>query len=60
MLAVHIKSVHPVQDLGATVASNIKFPSSATSPVRKSNTMMGLIKSNFSFRNKDVVVLTLV
>ncbi len=35
MLGVKIKSVHSVKDLGVTVTSNLKFSSSATSPLSK-------------------------
>ncbi len=35
MLGVKIKSVHSVKDLGVTVTFNLKFSSSATSPLSK-------------------------
>ncbi len=47
MRIVIIKNIHSVKGLGATVTSNLKFPSSATSPKQ----------TKFSFKNKDVVLL---
>ncbi len=35
MRSVKIKNVHSVKDLDVTVTSNLKFPSSATSPLKK-------------------------
>ncbi len=55
-IKIIIKSIHSVKDLGVTVASNLSFPRSATSPLKKANWMMGLIKIIFSFKNKDVIL----
>ncbi len=51
MCGVKIKSVHSV-----TVASNLNFLQQCNESVRKANRMMGLIKRNSSFKNKDVIL----
>ncbi len=56
MCGVKVISVHSVKDLGVTVESDFKYSSSATSPLKKKKTMMGLNKRYFSFKNKDVVL----
>ncbi len=55
MCGVKIKIVHSVKDLGVTVAPTLKFFQQCNEFVEKANRMMGLIKRNFSFKDKDVV-----
>ncbi len=54
--SVKIKSVHSVKDLGVTVTSTLKFSQQCDESVKKANRMMGLLKRNVSFENKDVVL----
>ncbi len=56
MCGVKIKSVHSVEDLGVTVASNVKFSQQCNESVKKANKMMGLIKIHFSCKRKDVIL----
>ncbi len=56
MCGIKIKSVHSVEDLGITVASNLKFSQQCNKSVKKANRMIGLIKRNLSFKNKDVIL----
>ncbi len=52
------KSVHSVKDYDITIASNVTFSQQCNEFVKKkANKMMGLIKINFSFKNKDVVLI---
>ncbi len=52
MRGVKIKSVHSVKDLGVKV----RFFLQVMESVIKANRMMGLIKRNFSIKNKDVAL----
>ncbi len=56
MCDVKVKGVHSVKDIGVTVASNLKLSQQFNEFVKKINRMMGLIKRNFSFKNKDVII----
>ncbi len=49
-----IKSVHSVKDIGVSVTSNLKSSQQCNESVIKANRMIGLIKRNLSFMNKDV------
>ncbi len=56
MYGVKIKSVQSVKDFGVTVLSNLKFSHQCNEAVKKANRMLGSIKRNFSFKNKDMVL----
>ncbi len=56
MSGVKRKSFHSVKHLGVKVTSNFRFSHHRNESVIKANRMMGLIKRNFSSRNKDVVL----
>ncbi len=57
MSSVKLKSVHCVKDLGVTIVSNLKFSQQCKEDVGKANTrMLGFIKRNFSFKNKDIIL----
>ncbi len=51
-----LNSVHSVKDLGVTVTSNFKFFQQCNESVIRANRIMGLIKINYSLKNKDVVL----
>ncbi len=52
-----LESVHCVKDLGGTIASNLKFFQQCKEAGGKANRMLGFIKRNFSFKNKDIILL---
>ncbi len=52
-----LESVHCAKDLGVTITSNLKFSQQCKEAARKANRMLGFIKRNFSFKNKDVIYL---
>ncbi len=47
-----LESVHCVKDLGVTITSNL-------GAAGKANRMLGFIKKNSSFKNKDIILLLL-
>ncbi len=51
-----LESVHCVKDLGVTITSNLKFSQQWKEAAGKANRMLGLIKRNFSFKNKDIIL----
>ncbi len=51
-----LESVHCVKDLGVMIMSNLKFSQQCKEAVGKPNRMLGFIKRNFSFRNKDIIL----
>ncbi len=51
-----LESVHCVKDLGVTITSNLKFSQQCKEAAGKANRMLGFIKRNFSFRNKDIIL----
>ncbi len=53
MRGINIKSVHSVKDLGVTVAYNLKYSQQCNESEKKKKSMMGFIKGNFSFKNKE-------
>ncbi len=59
MRGVKIKTVYSVNDRGVTVASNLKFSQQCNESLNKANRMMGLIKINFSFKNKNHSLIVL-
>ncbi len=56
MRGVKIKSFHSVKDLDVKVTSNLKLSQQCNESVIKANRMIGLIKRNPSFKNKNVVL----
>ncbi len=55
MSGVKLKSVQCVKDLGVKIASNLKFLHQCIDAANKANRMLGFIKRNFLFKNKDVI-----
>ncbi len=51
-----LERVHCVKDLGVTIASNLKFSQQCEEAAGKANRMLGFIKRNFSFKNKDIIL----
>ncbi len=51
-----LESVHRVKKLGVTIASNLKFSQQYKDAAGKANRMLGFIKRNFSFKNKDIIL----
>ncbi len=56
MCGVKVKSVQWVKDLGVTVPFSLKCAQQCNEAVKEANRMLGLIKTNFSFKNKDIVL----
>ncbi len=52
---VKLKSVQCVKDPGIKIASNLKFSQQCVDAANKANRIVGFIKRNFSFKNKDVI-----
>ncbi len=57
MSGVKLESVLCIKYLGVTTASNLKFSLHYKEVACKANRMLGFINRNFSFENKDVVIL---
>ncbi len=53
MSSEKLESVHCVKD---TIASNLKFSQQCKEAAGKANRMLGFIKRNFSFKNKDIIL----
>ncbi len=51
-----LESIHCVKDLGVMNASNLKFSHKCKEAKGKANRMLGFIKRNFSFKNKDIIL----
>ncbi len=51
-----LESVHCVKDLGVTITSNLKFSQQCKKAAGKANRMLGFIKRNLSFKNKDIIL----
>ncbi len=51
-----IESVQCFKDIGVTIASIMKFFQQCKEAAGKANRMLGFIKRNFSFKNKDVIL----
>ncbi len=51
--SVYVKCV---KDLGVTITSNLKFSQQCKEAAGKANRMLGFIKRNFSFKNKDIIL----
>ncbi len=52
-----LESVHCVKDLAVTITSNLKFSQQCKEVAGKANRMLGFIRTNFSFNNKDIILL---
>ncbi len=50
------ESVHCVKYLGVMITSNLKFSQICREAAGKANRMLGFIKRNFSFKNKDIIL----
>ncbi len=51
-----LESVHYVKDLGVTITSNLKLPQQCKGAAGEANRMLGFLKRNFSFKNKDIIL----
>ena len=56
LCGTQIESVQSVKDLGVTVESNLKFSKQCKEAAAKANRMLGFIKRNFTFKNKDIIL----
>ncbi len=56
MNGVKLDSIQCVIDLGASIASNLKFSRQCKDAVSKANRMLDFINSNFSFKNKNITL----
>ncbi len=56
MRGVKLKSLQCVKDLGVNIVSNLKFSQQCIDATNKVNRMLGFIKRNFLFKNKDVIL----
>ncbi len=55
MFGVKLRSVQCAKDLGVNIASNLKFSQQCNGAASKADRMLGFIKRNFSFKNKDAI-----
>ncbi len=51
-----LESVHCVKDLGVMIAANLELSQQCKEAEGKVNGILGFIKRNFSFRNKDIIL----
>ncbi len=51
-----LESVHCVKDPGVMITMNLKFSQECKEAAGKANRMLGFIKRNFSFKNKDTIL----
>ncbi len=51
-----LENVQCVKDLGVTITSNLKFSQQCKEAAGKANTILGFIKRNFPFKNKDIIL----
>ncbi len=56
MRGVKLKSVQCVKDLGIKIEANIKFSQHCIDAANKANRMLGFVKRNFLFKNKNVIL----
>ncbi len=56
MRGVKLKSVQCAKDLGVKIMSNLKFSQQCIDAANEANRMLVLIKRNFFFKNKNVVL----
>ncbi len=57
MRGVKLKSVQCIKDLEVKIASNLKFSEQCIDAANEADIMLGHIKINFLFKNKDVILL---
>ncbi len=55
MSGVKLESIRG-KDLGLTIALNLKFSQQYKDAAGKANRMLSIIKRNFSFKNKDMIL----
>ncbi len=55
MFGVNLRSVHCAENLCVKVAYNLKFSQPWNDAANKANGVLGFIKRNFSFKNKDII-----
>ncbi len=60
MNSVKLDSAQYVKYLGVLIASNLEFSQQCKDAASKANRMLGFINRNFSFKNKDIIILPLV
>ncbi len=53
---VKLKSVQCTKDQVVKIASNLNFSQQCVNAAKKANRILGFIKINFSFKNKDVIL----
>ncbi len=56
MYDFNLKTVQCAKDQGVNIASNLKSSQQGKDAANKARTMLGFIRGNFSFKNKDVVL----
>ncbi len=56
MTSEKLESIHCVKDLGVTIASNLKFSQQCKEAAGKAKRMLGFIKKEFSFKNKNIIL----
>ncbi len=56
MSSEKLESVHCFKDLGVTITSKFKFSQQCKEDAGKANRMLGYIKRNFSFRNREKIL----
>ncbi len=56
MSGVKLESVQYVQNLGVTIASNLKFSQKWKDAAGESSRMLALISKFFSFKNEDIIL----
>ncbi len=56
MNSTKLESVQCVKDLGGKISCSLKFSQQCKDIAGKANRMLGFIKRNFSFQNKDVIL----
>ncbi len=56
MCGAKLKRVQCAKDMGVKIASNLKFLQQCVDAANIANRMLGFIKRNFSFKNKDVIL----
>ncbi len=56
MCAVNLRNVQCAKEPGIKIASSLKFSQQSNDAANKANRILGFIKRNFSFKNKDVIL----
>ncbi len=57
MNGVKLENAQCVKDLGVTITLNLKFSLHCKEAACKVNRILGFINNNFSFKNKDIILL---